>query len=811
MSGGLNIKRRTLLKLMGASALSSAVPSGQARAETVLRRSARQGNQLCEEIPSLCDLCFWRCGILGKVRDGRLVRVEGNPDHPRNRGRLCARGTAGRHLATDADRLRTPLVRDGERGEGRWRPISWDEALDLWAERLRETIDSHGPGGIGLFSHGLGSRFVNGFVRHLGCPNRSAPSFGQCRGPRDVGFQLTFGDGPGSPARHDMARSRMIVLIGCHIGENVQTGQVAEFGEAIGRGARLVVADPRMSVAAGKADRWLQIRPGTDTALLLAWIHVLIAEGLCDREYVDRYTVGFDELCRAVAPYRPEWAAEVTQIPREVIEAEAREMARRKPAVLIHCGRFSTWYGNDTQRARAMAILTALLGAWGREGGYYLRSRVPLGPSACPPPHDGMAESVATGQHAFTHFGVSAQELVEASIGPEARIHNWILSAVNPAQSIPNFRRTREAMRSVDFITMLDLIPTDGALWADLILPEAAYLERYDDVLAVLDHPQPFVALRQPLVSPPGEAKGPYWIVRQLAHRMGHDDCFTHPEVQGYLDARLAPLGLTCADLERRGVHMLDEQQPFLEPGQEHRFSTPSGRIELFSETMRASGYAPIPTFELVEQPETGWFRLTAGRSPYHSFARTQNVSRLLEREPENRLWLNQEVAEAKGISTGDPVFLENQDGFRTGPIPVLVTPAIRTDVVYMMHGFGSRSPALHLAHAKGISDNSLSSRFQPDPPTGGTGIRVNFVKLVTAEGQEIPGEADQCLAQRAAWPPEPEATEPIGPSPSEDQSAGTEAGGDGIDAGGTDTSDVEPAAPPADTEMFSVRPEDSC
>jgi thiosulfate reductase/polysulfide reductase chain A len=805
MTGQKKIGRRVLFKLIGASAVPPALVPRQAGADPGVRRTARRDTDLCDEIPSLCDMCMWRCGILARVKRGRLVRIEGNPDHPRNRGRLCARGTAGRHLVDNPDRLKTPLLRTGERGEGRWKPISWDQALDLWADKMRATIDEHGPGAIGLFSHGLGSRFISGFIRHLGCPNNSAPSFGQCRGPRDVGFQLTFGDGPGSPARHDMAHSRMIVLIGSHIGENIQTGQVAEFAEALGRGARLVVVDPRLSVAAGKADRWLQIRPGTDTALLLAWIHILVAERLYDREYVERHTFGLDALRQAVASYRPEWAAEVTQIPREVIEEEARAMAARKPAVLIHCGRFSAWYGNDTQRSRAMAILTALLGAWGRPGGYYLKSEVQLGPPPCPPPHHGMDQSAATGRHVFTHFGVAAQEIVEASIGPRARIRQWIFSAVNPAHSIPGFNRTREAMRSLDFITMLDMIPTEGALWADLILPEACYLERHDDALAVSDHPRPFVALRQPAVAPPGQARGPYWIVQQLAHRLGHDDCFTQPDVTGYLDARLAPLGLTCEQLARKGVHLLDEQQPFLAEGEDFHFKTPSGRVELYSEPLKRHGYHPVPIFEPVEQPPPGWFRLLSGRSPYHSFARTQNLPRLMEKDPENRLWLNQEVARAKGLASGDEVFLQNHAGFRTGPIPLLVTPAIRTDVVFTVHGFGCRSPALRRAFASGVSDNVLTDRFQVDAPTGATGLRVNFVQLVTRDGQEITGESPQCRAQRSALPPVPEAVAPLDGKPE----AGV--GSTEKEPGEKKPDESVPAAPPADKGFFRVKPEESC
>jgi thiosulfate reductase/polysulfide reductase chain A len=759
------MKRRTLLKLLGAAAVSPAALPEKAGARPIdagMRRQSLVGIEPAEEIPSICDLCLWRCGILVKVRDGRIVRVQGNPDHPRSRGRLCARGNSGRCQVEDPDRLKFPLMRVGERGEGKWKRISWDQALDLWAQKTRETIENYGPGSIGTFSHGLSSRFINSFMLHIGNPNRAVPSFGQCRGPRDVGFQLTFGEGPGSPERHDMARSRMVVLIGSHIGENVQTGQVAEFAEAVDRGARIVVVDPRMSVAASKAHRWLPIRPGTDTALLLAWIHVLLKEDLYDHEYIKQYAIGIEELRRAVAGNNPKCAAEVTQIPEEVIVEEARHMARLKPAVMIHCGRFSTWYGNDTQRNRAMAILVALLGAWGRPGGYYLRSSVELGPRPCPPPHGDMDQSVATGRHAFTHFGVTSQEIVEASIGPKSRIKQWILYAVNPIQSLPDIKRTRKALRSVDFITMVDILPTEGALWADLILPEAVYLERYDDVLAVLDHPRPFLALRQPAVPPAYEAKGPYWIAQQLAHRLDHKDCFAHPDVTDYLDARLAPQGITCAELARKGIHQLEEQRPYLKPGDPGCFTTPSGKIELFSATLSRMGYDPIPAFEPVEQPPRGWFRLVSGRNPYHSFARTQNLKRLTDKAPENALWLNESVARAKGLSSGDRVYLQNREGFRTGPIKVLATPAIRTDLVYTVHGYGSRSHVLGYAYARGVSDNILTTRFRADPATGGTGIRVNFVQLVTRDGKEIPGEADESEVQRSIIaPPAPKGRPP--------------------------------------------------
>jgi len=469
--GVVEMDRRTFLKSVGAAVVApTALPEGGNKKSMagLVRPTSLWGKEWVQEIPSICELCFWRCGIIGKVHEGRIVRIEGNPDHPRSRGRLCARGNAGMHLTYDPDRLKYPLKRVGKRGEGKWERITWDEALNLWAEKIKSTVSAHGPGSLGLMSHGIHSRFMNSLCAYLGTPNRAIPSFSLCRGPRDVGFECTFGVGPGSPARHDMARSKMIVLLGCHIGENVQTAQVMEFAEALDHGARLVVVDPRMSVAAGKAHRWMAIRPGTDTALLLSWIHILLSKNWYDKEYVRLHGFGLNSLRKAVEPYTPRWAAEVTQLPVEDIYREAFEMKKRKPAVLIHCGRNASWYGNDTQRSRAMAILTALLGAWGRPGGYYLPSRIKLGPKACPRPKERKG-SVATGEHPFS-IGISFQELVEASIGPKAKIKQWILYNTNVLQSVPARHRTIEALKSLDFIVLVDILPTEPALWADLIL-----------------------------------------------------------------------------------------------------------------------------------------------------------------------------------------------------------------------------------------------------------------------------------------------------------------------------------------------------
>lgn len=248
--------------------------------------ATRQG---IRKIATFCDICFWKCGAIATVKDGKLWKIEGNPDDPLSNGRLCPRGTGGIGAHFDPDRLKHPLIRTSDRGEEEWKAVTWEEALDYIAERMKKIKAEHGPESMALFSHGIGGTFLKHTFKAYGSPNISAPSFAQCRGPRDVGFNLTFGDGVGSPERTDIANAKCITLIGSHLGENMHNTQVQEFATAISKGATVIVVDPRFSVAASKAKHYLPIKPGTDLALILAWMHVIVKEDLYDKDYVADY------------------------------------------------------------------------------------------------------------------------------------------------------------------------------------------------------------------------------------------------------------------------------------------------------------------------------------------------------------------------------------------------------------------------------------------------------------------------------------------------------------------------------------------
>ena len=732
----MTVSRREFIKIGGASAGGVALASGLTTnlwgldPDTV-HQPGTDGERI---IPTFCELCFWKCGVLAHVKGGRITKITGNPAHPLSRGRLCPRGTGGMGLAHDPDRLTSPLVRSSERGEQVFRKVSWEAALDETAEKLVALKRRHGPEALALYSHGYGASWFKMLLKAYGTGNFAAPSFAQCRGSREVAFQLTYGSPVGSPEPTDIRNARVITLIGSHLGENMHNTQVQELADAIGAGAELIVVDPRYSVAAGKARYWLPIKPGTDIALLLAWMHVIINEGLYDRDYIDSYAVGLDELKAHVADKTPEWAWTRTGIPAETIVQTARFMAGAAPASLLHPGRRASWYGDDTQRGRAMAILAALLGSWGRKGGFYRPTSMSI-PSLGHPPYEHSPKPPPDSDEEVVYpFAnkVLSQGICNASVpGHKAiyDIHGWLIYGTNLIQAMPNPDNTREALRSLETVIAIDVLPMEITGWADIVLPEASYLERYDDLHAPAFR-EGYVALRQPVVEPPGEAKPGWWIAKELGNRLGLGHFFPWEHPKEYLAARISKAGLDFDELQRVGVIEAKSEPIYYEEGLEPVFDTPSGRIELYSQQMADAGLDPMPHYTPPDEGEPGTFRLLFGRAPVHTFGRTTNNRFLGEVMAENEVWLNAQVAQELGLKNGELVDLVNQDGVREGPVKLKATQRIRTDCVYMVHGFGHKAPKLGFAKGRGIDDAALVTRSKVDPVMGGTGMNVNFVTV---------------------------------------------------------------------------------
>lgn len=729
------ISRRGFLQ--GSTTVAAVAATTTAAAES--RLPGWRGETRVEQIATNCEMCFWRCGVLAEVADGKVLKLQGNPYHPLNKGQLCARGNAGTQLLYDPDRLKYPMIRTGKRGEGKFRRVSWDEALDLFASRLKELKQKYGAESVGFFPHGVASGFFGTLMKAYGTPNAAEPAFAQCRGPRDVGYQLTFGRAVNSPEPIDLEEAKAIVLIGSHIGENVFTSQVTNFITGLQSGAKLIVVDPRFSTAASKAHWWLPIKPGTDLALLLAWMNVLITEKLYDKKYIEQYATGMKELEEHVKQFPPEWAEPITEISAAQIRETARVMADAKPAVAIHPGRHVTWYGDDTQRARAMAILTALLGAYGRKGGMFLPTKLKPGRIPLPSFPESDRGRADGGGNKYPLAAEESQGLthgvIQASItGRPYPIKGWVVYGQNILESIPQRENTLKAIEQLEFMAVVDVLPMEQTNYADLVLPEATYLERYDPPAIVTTAKRPFVSVRQPVIQPLYESKPGWWITKQLAGRLGLADYFPWKDPDDYLARQVLPLDVNMTELRALGAVAFDGR-PYIEDRKEEDgpiFPTQSGKIELSSSVLKDLNFDPLPKFTAPEPPPTGYLRLIYGRAPMHSFARSENNSWLNDLMPENQVWISTEIASKFAVSDGQKVILENQDGAKSLPIAVRVTEAIRNDCAYMVHGFGAQGQGLTKAYKKGASDSQLITRVAVDPIMGGTGMRVNFVRLLS-------------------------------------------------------------------------------
>ena len=694
--------------------------------------------------PTYCEVCFWKCaGWVYKNEEGKIWKIIGNDEDQHCNGRYCPRGTGGIGMYYDEDRLKTPLIRVEERGKQVFREASWDEALAYISDKMKAVREKYGAESMALFTHGSGSSYFSTLMKAFGTENIAEPSYAQCRGPRDEAFFWTFGEEVYSPEITDIRDTKCLVLIGSHIGENMHNGQIQEMSDAIDKGATIITVDPRFSTAASKSKYWLPIKPSTDIALLLTWIHEIIYNGYYDKKYVEQYCLGFEQLKEHVNAYTPEWAYGITTLSPDLIRETAREMADAAPAVIVHPGRHVTWYGDDTQRIRAIAILNALLGSWGRRGGFYRPSKKTV-PSYPLPEFPATAKSwqdLFPGQY-IVASGVVSNALVDASIpenNPAYSLKGWIVNGTNLINTIPNQANTLKAIQNLDLLVAIDTMPMEITGWADVVLPECTYLERYD-ALRASPHRKPAIALRIPATDPLYNSKPGYWIARELAKKLGLEQYFPIEKQEELLDWQLKQMNSSLDEMKKTGVKTYERESDdlYFMPDEAVTFPTDSGKIELYSTAFEQLGFDPMPKYTAHEEPPDGFYRLNYGRAPMHTFSRTANNPNLTDLMDENTLWINPKVAKIWSLSSDQYIWLQNQDGVISEfPIKVRITERIRWDSVYMVHGFGHAQKQMKRCFGRGASDTQLMTKVMVDPLMGGTGMRGNFVTFITEKTEK--------------------------------------------------------------------------
>ncbi len=695
-----------------------------------------------QRYPTVCEVCFWKCaGWIYTVKDKegkeKIWKIVGNENDQHSRGRLCPRGTGGIGMYYDKDRLLNPLIRVGKPGKQTFKEVSWEEALSFIADKMKEIGNKYGKESMALFHHGTTGPHFEHLFKAFGSDSIAEPAIAQCLVPREVGFKATFGKGVSSPEPTDIRNTRCLVLIGNHLGENMHNGHVQEMSEAIDNGATIITVDPRFSTAASKSKFWLPIKPATDIALLLAWMNVIIKEKLYDKQYVEKYTYGFDLLKSHVKNFTPEWAYTKTGIKPDIIRETAYTMAGAAPAVIIHPGRHTVWYGDDTQRSRAIAILNALLGSYGRKGGIYFpeKKRLPKFPHAEYEEPKWTWKTITRNKYKLAPLGVT-NVLIDYAL-PEnksdKKIKGCFITATNIVKSIPDQKKTIRALDNMELVVVVDTMPTEITGYADVVLPEAVYLERYD-YARTNQHRKPNIALRMPAVDKPaGNSKPGWWIAREIGLKLGLEEYFPWKNIEEVLDWQFKKVGTSLEEMKKIGVKEFEkEDYLYIPDGADWEFNTPSGKIELFSNLLAAEGYDGLPKFTEHKQNPQGFYRLIYGRVPMHTFGRTVNNPYLNDLRSENHLWVNPKVAEDWGIENEQEVWLENQDGIITDfPVKVRITQRINTDAVYLPHGFGGDNKKMTRAFGKGASDSELITNIKIDKETGATGMRENFVTFL--------------------------------------------------------------------------------
>ncbi|HVO70383.1 MAG TPA: molybdopterin-dependent oxidoreductase [Aggregatilineaceae bacterium] len=716
------LSRRGFLKLSaataGALAIGQFIPPEVAQTARAAGLLNVQGDGY---IPSMCEMCVWRCGLIAKVKGGRVVKLDGNPDHPHSRGHLCVRGQSGLMNTYDPDRVTTPLIRVGKRGEGKFRKASWSEALDLTASKMQDIKAKYGPEAMVFSStHNLSQVQFENLLYAYGSPNYGTQR-SLCFNAMIVANLMTYG--MEEPNRIYDDKLAYVILTGRNLMEAISTSETSALSQAIARGVKVVYLDPRFTKTAAKATEWLPIKPGTDLAFHLALLNVIIGEGHYNRQFVDSYTVGLDQVSQEVQKFTPEWAAGITEIPADTIRRIAREFAAAAPHALAHNGWRTSNFINSFQTERAITILNAIVGNWnvtmqaaGGEGSD------PLGKPP-QPPYPRLSAARLDGvpsKYPVVPLKIGVfQELRDNIVtGQPYQAHGWFIARQNPMLSLPDRGRTVQAFEKMDFIVTVDILLNDTAWFSDVVLPEASYLERYDPLNPVGDR----VFLRQPVIQPQGNTKSALWIYKQLGERLGLGDFFQYQDEEDYIRQQLKPLGVGLEEIKANGYVQLPAGK-----APDFAWNTPSGKVELFSATLSKVGFAGVPTWQEPPQPPNGQFYLLTGKVAQATQMATQNNQLLHKYADEPRLWLNDKVAADRALVDGDWVEVASPVG--KVHVRLKVTPAIRHDCVYLTPGYGHLSKGLTIAYGRGASDSVLHVTYT-DPASGSQALSQTFVTV---------------------------------------------------------------------------------
>ncbi|HZX25989.1 MAG TPA: molybdopterin oxidoreductase family protein [Telluria sp.] len=616
--------------------------------------------------------CPDTCALLVTVQDGVAVEVKGDPDHPPTGGVLCTKVARYTERTYHPDRLLHPLRRVGKKGEGRFERITWDEALDTIAARLKD-IAARDPQAILPYSYcgtmGLlqGEAMSGRFFHTLGA---SLLDRTICATAGATGYKYTIGASIGTDLEQFQDAKLILIWGGNPIASNLHFWTRAQ--EAKRRGARLIAIDPYRSLTAEKCHQHIALMPGTDAALALGMMHVLIAEDLLDHDYIARHTLGFEDLKARAAEYPPARVAAICGITEDEVVNLAREYgqtAKRGEAVAIRLNYGVQRVHGGGMSVRAIACLPALVGAWRHPAG-----GAQLSTSGSFPSNKAALQrpDLLQGPSRTINMVTIGDDLLRASspeFGP--KIEAVVVYNSNPLAVAPDSDKVMRGFAREDLFTVvLEHFQTDTADYADIVLPATTQLEHLDTHTA---YGHLYMMANNPAIAPLGEAKPNTEIFRLLAARMGFDDpCFAETDeelaAQAFDKKDVRAVHFDWEALKAKGWQKLNmPAAPFAEGG----FPTPSGKCEFYSAQMRADGLDPLPAYlppheSVASNPALGAkYPLSMISPPQRNFLNSTfvNVTSLRAAEGEPHLDIHPADAAARGIAHGDMVRIFNDRG----------------------------------------------------------------------------------------------------------------------------------------------------
>jgi len=691
-----------------------------------------------EYVNSMCGMCSVRCPIQVEVVDGKAEYIQGSPKALK--GALCPRGAAGTALTYDEERPQHPMIRQGERGEGKWKRVSWDEALDHVADKLKAIQAEHGKNSV-LFSDRGGPfrDFYRAFLRGIGTVNYNNHDSACARNVQNAALSV-FGFGR-KGVSYDFKNAKHIIVQQRNIFEAINVAEVNNVLTGMKNGAKLSVIDIRANITATKADNFFLIRPGTDYAFNLAVINVIIAEELYDKQFVADWMQDFDALKSFVAQYTPEWAEKETGVNADSIRDLAQQLGEAAPSVVWHPGWMTARYSDSFYMSRTAYIINALLGAIGAKGGLpFMNKPGDVGAKGLksfmelyPKPEGQRADGIGW-MDGRKHFdaGPGLVNLAYESVaqGSPYPVKAYIAQRHDPLMAFPDSADVKVLWENIELLVAVTFSWSDTAWYSDVILPISPYLER-DDQIMTKNGPKPCFQMRKRAMEPLYDTKAIWEIYAGLAKRFGLDE-LAMDNVEDLWNFQLEGTGVSIADFDETGIVDLADS-PTYKPVKDGSFKTPSGKVQVIDEKLEGDGQLSLKPYESPELPPLDKFRITFGRCALHTQGHTVNNSLLFEQMPENTLWINSERAKKLGISTDDTVTISNNG--HSGEIKAFVTDFIHPEAVFMIHGFGHTLPCESRAQGRGVADNELMPKgiTKWDKGGGAIAMQEHFVTVSKA------------------------------------------------------------------------------